>query len=187
MNRSVYSNYGQGSNPLLKEVSVMQIYVLRDDQQTGPFTVGEICTQLGAGTITHKTFVWWEGLPEWQTLEQTKLVPVPTPTPIYDESREFRGHKETCSLAIWSLVLGILGFLCNPFAPIGAIVTGHMARSKIHRRSDLKGNLLALVGLTFGYLWLLAFVMILLSHDKLEKMKQDVRDTYRQIQDNKAK
>jgi len=163
----------------------MQIYVLRDEQQTGPFTVGEICSQLATGEITRATFVWWEGLPEWQTLEQSQLVP--PATAVIGKTPELVDGRTTASLAIWSLVLGILGFLSTPILPIIAVLTGHFARAKINRRHDLKGEGLALTGLILGYFWIAVAVLMLIFHQKVEKMEKDVQDTYMQLQGNQPK
>jgi len=153
----------------------MQIYILRDDQQSGPFTVGEICSQLATGEISRETFVWWEGLPEWQTLEQSQLIP--PATPVIGKVPELVDGRRITSLAIWSLVLGILGFLFTPIIPIIGVLCGHAARSKINRRHDLKGEGLALTGLILGYFWIAAAVPMLIFHDKVEKMEQEVQDT----------
>src|SRR5688572_12207315 len=55
--------------------------------------------------------------------------------------------------AIWSLVLGILSFLClGIFGAIAAIICGHVARSTIRRSGGkLRGEKLALAGLILGY------------------------------------
>jgi hypothetical protein len=56
--------------------------------------------------------------------------------------------------AIWSLVLGILSFVCvGIFAAIPAVICGHVARSAIRRsRGELGGEGLALAGLVLGYI-----------------------------------
>ncbi|KRG40718.1 hypothetical protein ARC20_12930 [Stenotrophomonas panacihumi] len=76
--------------------------------------------------------------------------------------------RQTSTLAIVSLVAGILGWTILPFlGSVTAIITGHMARGEIRRQPDrLDGDALALVGLVLGWvnvgLWILgvlAFVM----------------------------
>jgi len=64
------------------------------------------------------------------------------------------GQKKTLGLAITSLVLGILGFVCcGFFSGIPAIICGHMAHGKIHRHPRrYEGSGLALAGLILGYL-----------------------------------
>jgi Tfp pilus assembly protein PilE len=71
----------------------------------------------------------------------TRMNQVPTPV-------------KTSALAIWSLVLGILGFLCfSFFTGIPAIICGHMGRSKIREsQGALQGDGLALAGLILGYI-----------------------------------
>ena len=56
-------------------------------------------------------------------------------------------------LAIASLVYGILGFLTGPFTGIPAIITGHIARSRITKAGTKnQGKSLATAGLVLGYI-----------------------------------
>jgi hypothetical protein len=62
--------------------------------------------------------------------------------------------KQTSSLAIVSLVSGILGWTLVPWiGSIVAIITGHMARAEIKRNPDtMEGDGMALGGLILGWL-----------------------------------
>jgi hypothetical protein len=66
------------------------------------------------------------------------------------------GSPRTSGLAIWSLVLGLLGFVLLPVCfPCGlpAVVCGHFARSRIRKSGGMiTGEGLALGGLITGYL-----------------------------------
>lgn len=73
---------------------------------------------------------------------------------------------KTSALAIWSLVLGILTFLCFGFlAGIPAVICGHLARTRIRQsQGSLTGGGLALAGLILGYVGtVIATLMILLA------------------------
>ncbi len=76
--------------------------------------------------------------------------------------------RSNSSLAVLSLVFGLLGWTLLPFAgSIVAIVTGHMARAEIRRSPEtLDGDGLAVAGLVMGYaivgLTLLAFLVVIL-------------------------
>ena len=72
--------------------------------------------------------------------------PPPLPTPPM--------QSRTSGLAIWSLVLGILGMFCfSILAGIPAVICGHTALSRIKRSGGmLEGNGLAIGGLVTGYL-----------------------------------
>jgi hypothetical protein len=61
--------------------------------------------------------------------------------------------RTTSSLAIVSLVSGILGWTLLPLvASLVAIVTGHMARAEIRRNPDtLDGDGFAVAGLVLGW------------------------------------
>ena len=61
--------------------------------------------------------------------------------------------NRTSTLAVISLVAGILGWTLLPFlGSLGAIITGHMARSEIRRAAGtVDGNGLAIAGLVLGW------------------------------------
>jgi ABC-type enterochelin transport system permease subunit len=72
-----------------------------------------------------------------------------------------RSVPATSSLAIVSLVFGILSWCLLPFiGAIVAIVCGHMARSEIRQApvdSVIEGDGMAIAGLILGYVHLLAW------------------------------
>ena len=76
--------------------------------------------------------------------------------------------KRTSTLAIISLVSGLLGWTLVPWlGSIAAIITGHMARAEIRREPEaVEGDGMAVAGLVLGYsmvaLSILAVVMIFL-------------------------
>lgn len=59
----------------------------------------------------------------------------------------------TLPMAVWSLVLGILGLvMCGLFAAIPAVICGHKGMARVRQSGGaLKGGDLALVGLILGY------------------------------------
>ena len=73
------------------------------------------------------------------------------------------GQTKTSGLAIWSLVLGILGLTCFwLLTAIPAVICGHVAYSRIKRSSGaLAGEGLALGGLITGYLSVALSVFVL--------------------------
>lgn len=73
--------------------------------------------------------------------------------------------RQTSTLAIVSLVAGILGWTLLPFlGSIGAIVTGHLARAEIRREPQpLEGDGLAIGGLILGWLSVVTWVLAALA------------------------
>jgi hypothetical protein len=61
--------------------------------------------------------------------------------------------RQTSTLAIISLVAGILGWTLAPFlGSIGAVVCGHLARAEIRREPErLEGDGFAIAGLVLGW------------------------------------
>ena len=71
--------------------------------------------------------------------------------------------RPTNTMAIVSLVLGILSWIALPFVgAVGAVICGHMARSEIRRAPGVfEGDGMALAGLILGYIHLALFVLVL--------------------------
>ncbi len=66
----------------------------------------------------------------------------------------------TSTLAIASLVSGILGWTLLPFlGSVVAIVTGHLARGEIRRDPSLGGDSLAVIGLVLGWVAVLGVLL----------------------------
>ena len=66
-----------------------------------------------------------------------------------------------CVLAIWSLVLGVIGF-CAGIPAVGAVLCGHVGLSRIKRSGGgLSGAGWAIAGLILGYLGLLFWALII--------------------------
>lgn len=73
--------------------------------------------------------------------------------------------RQTSTLAVVSLVAGILGWTLLPFiGSIGAIITGHLARSEIRRQPErLEGDGMAVAGLILGWLSVACWVFGILA------------------------
>ncbi|WP_066095763.1 DUF4190 domain-containing protein [Xanthomonas massiliensis] len=70
--------------------------------------------------------------------------------------------RRTSTLAVLSLVFGILGWSVIPFlGSLVAIVTGHMARAEIRRDPQMDGDGLAVAGLVLGWLMVALAVLAL--------------------------
>ncbi len=86
--------------------------------------------------------------------------------------------RQTSTLAIVSLVSGILGWTLLPFlGSIAAIITGHLARSEIRAHPErLEGDGLALAGLVMGWLsvalWVLGILVFVLFFGGLAWLAQ---------------
>jgi hypothetical protein len=60
------------------------IYLVRDGQQTGPFTRAQIDAMLARGEATPDTMAWYDGLPNWaalSTIVGSSSVPAAPPAP----------------------------------------------------------------------------------------------------------
>src|SRR5436189_3494886 len=120
----------------------MQILVHRQGQQLGPFSLEELRAALAAGTVGSEDLAWWDGAPSW--------IPVRTVPGL--SAGGSSSPDDGSTLAVCSLVFGIVSFLCGIFSGIPAIICGHMALSRKNRAGISSGRGLAIAGLVMGYL-----------------------------------
>ena len=73
--------------------------------------------------------------------------------------------RQTSTLAIISLVSGVLGWTIAPLlGSLGAIVFGHLARGEIRRQPDrLEGDGLAIAGLVLGWLQIVLLMFLFVA------------------------
>ncbi|MDE3073118.1 MAG: DUF4190 domain-containing protein [Pseudomonadota bacterium] len=80
------------------------------------------------------------------------------------EQPSSRSAPATSSLAVVSLVFGILAWCALPFVgAIVAVICGHLARSEIrhaHADNRLEGDGMAVAGLLLGYAQLVLWVLL---------------------------
>lgn len=74
-------------------------------------------------------------------------------------------YRQTSSLAVVSLIMGIVGWTVFPFlGSLIAIVTGHMARAEIRRQPQaLEGDGLAVAGLVLGWVAVIGSILVVVG------------------------
>lgn len=147
----------------------MQIYIGRDGQRQGPFPLEDVNSQLAAGTIKLTDLAWYEGLQNWVALSQIPGVASPSaasgnaPVVAAGALPPVVTPMRTEALAIWSLVLSLIGlFGCGFFSSIPAIICGHLAHGNIKKNPQLQGAGMATAGLIIGYLTVALWLIFLL-------------------------
>ena len=164
----------------------MQIHIARDGKQLGPFSLEEINRQLAAGTLNLSDNAWYEGASGWAPLSSVPGVtggtpsssasvppaatpsaaaaPAPASGPVVPTTVVVAAPTEP--LAIWSLILslvGLLGFCCGgPVLGIAGVICGHLGLSKINANPQLQGRGLALAGLIIGYFSIVSWALYLI-------------------------
>lgn len=165
----------------------MEIHIAREGRQLGPFSLEDIQRMLGTGEVTATDLAWTPGSANWVPLNTIPgvVVPpaadVPPAIPSAAAPPPYRPHvpmaaapaagvlmrRPTSSLAVTSLILGIVGLVFVPLlASIPAVITGHMARAEIKRsEGHLDGDGMAVAGLITGYIslifWALMIVLVI--------------------------
>jgi len=120
----------------------MQIFIQHDGVQQGPYSPEVVRSLMLDGSILRSDLARYEADGEWMALE--------TLPGIVDGSTH---PPRTSALAVWSLVLGILGILTLGIPSIAAIICGHLSHGKIKRSAGLlTGKGLAIAGLVLGYI-----------------------------------
>ncbi|MFA6231264.1 MAG: DUF4190 domain-containing protein [Rhodanobacter sp.] len=83
------------------------------------------------------------------------------------EQPPYGAGPSTSSLAVVSLVFGVLGWCVLPFiGPLVAIICGHLARAEIRRASvdnRMEGDGMAIAGLVLGYLQFAVGLLLLMA------------------------
>src|SRR3954447_26972698 len=179
----------------LSTLARMQIHIARDGKQLGPYSIEEINLQLAAGTLNLSDNAWYEGAAGWAPLSTvpgvtgaapaavpasapgtTPAVPAVTATPVV-------AAAPTEPLAIWSLVLslvGLLGFCCGgPMLGIAAVVCGHLGLSKINANPHLQGRGLAVAGLIIGYFAVVSWLLYLIFFGGLAALQGLLESTHK--------
>ena len=145
------------------------IHVNRGATSLGAFSEEEVREGLSAGRFAPSDIGWREGMASWQPLSQfpefggaaaPAVPPVQagaTPTSVPTTA----GYvARTEPLAIWSLVLSIVGLLCCGFiVAVPGVISGHLAISKIRKAPNLGGTGLAVAGLIIGYVGIALWVI----------------------------
>lgn len=89
---------------------------------------------------------------------------------------------KTSALALWSLILGILSWIClGPLTAVPAIICGHLALPRIRNAAgQLTGQGLAIAGLVLGYVglvlgFLIAAALLFPAINKARDRAQETR------------
>ena len=78
-------------------VSPMNTYILKNDQQTGPYDDADIQRGLATGRFTYDDLAWREGLAEWQPLGALySRLPAAQPPPMAAPVRQSTLSCQTC-------------------------------------------------------------------------------------------
>ena len=172
----------------------MQIHIARNGQAMGPFSLEEINRQLAAGTLSASDQAWYEGAAGWAPLSTVPGVTGGSAAGIPSHPADATGPgvpaiaaptvgtsvpgPPTEPLAIWSLVLSLLGlFCCGLVSGVPGVICGHLALSKIEKKPELQGRGLAIAGLIIGYFAALFWLLYLIFFGGLAMLRGILEST----------
>ena len=143
----------------------MQLFIVKDKQQTGPFSEEQIQGMLASGSVAPTDLAWHEGLSGWLPLNQVLDVspgnPQAAPPPMPSMNMPPAANKKNEPLTTWALVLGIISIVgCGILAGIPAVICGHVSLSRIKRNPSLGGRGKAVAGLITGYISILIMAIV---------------------------
>jgi len=132
-----------------------------DGKEYGPVSADTLRDWVNQGRANGQTLVLAEGSPEWKPLssisEFTALFATTTPGTINAPIGTPAGPVKTSAMAIWSLVLGIVGFLCGLTAIAGLILGILSLRDIKASNGRLTGRGMALAGIIISSIVILLF------------------------------
>jgi hypothetical protein len=96
----------------------MQIYIVKEGNQLGPFDEQQLQDQLGSGAISPTDLAWQEGLSDWQPLSQIMGQPSPIPPPLIAQGFHFTKDPARLTaflkIMLWiSLFVGVVSLFSN--------------------------------------------------------------------------
>ena len=152
----------------------MAIYVHRNDQQLGPYTVAEVKGQLASGALSLTDHVWWKGQQGWVPLGGSAVLAAGFVDPEIKAAPKISEAAGLSQFSVAALVAGLL-FPFSFFTSIPAIVFGHCALADLKEHPRRTGRKMAITGLALGYFFTFLSVAIfglwLYFHDQVEAAK----------------
>jgi hypothetical protein len=134
----------------------MAIFVQRNSQRLGPYTVAEVRSQLASGALSLKDHVWWTGQENWIPLVGSPVLKPGFEDPDPAMKKKDDGPTGLSSFAVASVVAGLI-FPMAFFTCIPSIIFGHCALAEMKRHRGLTGRRLAYTGLALGYFFTLGW------------------------------
>ena len=139
-------------------------FYVKENAQHGPTSELELRNLISSGAIQPETVIWREGMSDWVPIKETpELNMAANTTDLYQSPQAgmaapLSAQPQTDTLAIVSLVLGILGLLASCFyigaiLGIPAVICGHLSLKNINNSPvAISGKGSAIAGLITGYL-----------------------------------
>ena len=147
----------------------MQIFIHRDNQQQGPFSVDEINDRLRSGAvIASGTFAWYEGCSGWMTLDRVPGVfMLNTPTTFVAGAMPSSQSDATGGLIPYKNPYALVGYYLSIFSmipfvgiPLGVagIICGIVGVRRRNRNPMMRGAAHAWFAILFSALVILVQV-----------------------------
>jgi hypothetical protein len=108
----------------------MNLYIFKDGQQLGPYTLDQARGLFAAGTVQLTDLAWHEGLTDWIPLQRVQGFSAPSPQPAsiapsvpnHPSSPAFQQSGRP--VLVW--IISIFYFICSPLALVALAITPHL-------------------------------------------------------------
>jgi hypothetical protein len=146
---------------------MQQIFIAKEGQQHGPYTLAEVKQHLQTGRFSLDDLGWFDGAPAWIPLHQVPGVtsgtrPPAIPANVPPAPVIAHQPRHTSGLAVASLILGIVSWFTVGLPAIPAVICAHLSLSRIkHSAGAVGGWGMAVAGLILGYLSMIFLVGLL--------------------------
>ena len=152
----------------------MAIYVQRNAQRLGPYTLAELRSQLASGALSLKDPVWWTGQQDWVPLAGSAVLAPGFEDPDPAVKKKGDGPSGLSPFSIAALIAGLL-FPMSFFTSIPAIIFGYCALDELKKNPARTGRRMAITGLALGYFFTLAWGAVVgwyfYDYDTIQAMK----------------
>jgi hypothetical protein len=134
----------------------MAIFVQRNSQRLGPYTVAEVRSQLASGALSLKDHVWWTGQEGWIPLVGSPVLAPGFEDPDPAMKKKGDGPTGLSPFSVAAVVSGLLFFM-SFFTSVPAIVFGVCALDDLRKHPRRTGRRMAITGLALGIFFTLAW------------------------------
>lgn len=138
-------------------------YFAHNGQQFGPVSLAYLQSKAATGGLLAEDLVWSDGMISWSEAAQVPGLFELSIDHGLESPGEILLENKTSGLALFSFVLGLLG--TNVLLGVGSlasVISGHLALRELQQQPDrLTGRWLAITGLVFGYLGIIAAIIVL--------------------------
>jgi Domain of unknown function (DUF4190)/GYF domain 2 len=155
-----------------------------DQKEYGPVSSDQLRQWVTEGRVNGQTKVQAAGAAEWKMMSEVPefavLFPKSPPPPVRSAPiTPLPPAPSTSQMAVWAMVLGIIGVLCCQILSPVAIVLGAVSLSQLKSHPEMTGRGFAIAGIVLGVLSLLmvlaAILLLMFTPDFIPNLQRSLQ------------